>query len=265
MPDYTPNLNLYLPGGGGSGTIPDEIADIDKLNENFRLIDASLGGTIVPAVAGYTPDFDGNVVYARNERRLLMESAVDGGLLNISPGANYFRGTAAEREAFKAYAEQNDIWVDSDGKHLTYYKYGAAWLPKVSVWNAAAGQVIGGASPNWNVLNTAEKWDAQGDVGTWDNGFKATAPGRYRVEFVLQIGVAIPLYIGVKLNNTAASAVNVVTQITTTGHAGWVGGIASRAIDLNAGDILTPAVFCGGTAGPYGVTVYGTAFSVERL
>ena len=103
MPDYTPNLNLYLPGGGGSGTIPDEIADIDKLNENFRTIDASLGGTIVPAVAGYTPDFDGNIVYARNERRLLMESAVDGGLrIGLSPLSTSFAETARGMAAIAA-------------------------------------------------------------------------------------------------------------------------------------------------------------------
>ena len=128
MPDYTPNLNLYLPGGGGSGTIPDEIADIDKLNENFRTIDASLGGTIVPAVAGYTPDFDGNIAYARNERRLLMESAVDGGLLNIAPGANMHIGTAAERVAFTAFALPGTQWKQTDGDKSTYTLEGSAWV-----------------------------------------------------------------------------------------------------------------------------------------
>jgi len=142
MPDYTPNLNLYLPGGGGSGTIPDEIADIDKLNENFRTIDASLGGTIVPAVAGYTPDFDGNLVYARNERRLLMESAVDGGLLNISPGANLHTGTAAEREAFKAYATDGAVWIDTDGSRDIYVKRGTEWVGGTAVVTPTAGYTL---------------------------------------------------------------------------------------------------------------------------
>lgn len=148
MPDYTPNLNLYLPGGGGSGTIPDEIADIDKLNENFRTIDASLGGTIVPAVAGYTPDFDGNIVYARNERRLLMESAVDGGLLNISPGANMHIGTAAERAAFTAFAADGVLWRDTDAGKYEYMKRGAIWIGGAATLTMGAGYTEVGGSTN---------------------------------------------------------------------------------------------------------------------
>ena len=41
MPAFTPFLNLYKPGGGSTGTIlPDEVADIDRLNQNFDLIDS---------------------------------------------------------------------------------------------------------------------------------------------------------------------------------------------------------------------------------
>lgn len=41
MPAFTPNLNLYKPGGGSSGILtPDEVADIDRLNANFDLLDA---------------------------------------------------------------------------------------------------------------------------------------------------------------------------------------------------------------------------------
>lgn len=44
MADSTPNLDLYLPGGGSTGLIvPDETADIDPLNENFRKIDTAVG------------------------------------------------------------------------------------------------------------------------------------------------------------------------------------------------------------------------------
>lgn len=40
----TPNRNLYLPGGGSSGTIvPDETADIDRINENFTILDTWSG------------------------------------------------------------------------------------------------------------------------------------------------------------------------------------------------------------------------------
>lgn len=44
MGAVTPILGLYKPGGGSTGTIvPDETADIDRLNENFDAIDAWAG------------------------------------------------------------------------------------------------------------------------------------------------------------------------------------------------------------------------------
>ena len=44
MPASTPFLGLYKPGGGSSGLItPDEVVDIDRLNTNADLIDASAG------------------------------------------------------------------------------------------------------------------------------------------------------------------------------------------------------------------------------
>lgn len=45
MAGTTPNLGLYLPGGGSTGAYtPDEVADIDPLNQNFVKIDAFVGG-----------------------------------------------------------------------------------------------------------------------------------------------------------------------------------------------------------------------------
>ena len=44
MAGSTPNLGLYLPGGGSTGTyVPDEVADIDTLNQNFVLLDTAIG------------------------------------------------------------------------------------------------------------------------------------------------------------------------------------------------------------------------------
>lgn len=40
MPSFTPNLSLYLPGGGSESIGgSDEAADIDKLNKNFQKLD----------------------------------------------------------------------------------------------------------------------------------------------------------------------------------------------------------------------------------
>ena len=44
MPAFTENLNLYLAGGGSTGTItPDEVVDIDRINQNFRVLDTAHG------------------------------------------------------------------------------------------------------------------------------------------------------------------------------------------------------------------------------
>lgn len=44
MGTTTPNLGMYLPGGGSTGTHgADETADVDKINGNFDLIDTAYG------------------------------------------------------------------------------------------------------------------------------------------------------------------------------------------------------------------------------
>lgn len=44
MAGSTPNLDLYLPGGGSTNVwTPDEVADIDPLNNNFQKIDTWAG------------------------------------------------------------------------------------------------------------------------------------------------------------------------------------------------------------------------------
>lgn len=44
MSGSTPNIALYLPGGGSTGLwVPDEVADIDKINQNMQKIDTAIG------------------------------------------------------------------------------------------------------------------------------------------------------------------------------------------------------------------------------
>ena len=63
MPSFTPNLNLYLPGGGSESIGgSDEAADIDKLNKNFQKIDEVYGPVIedtgwVNIASGFEPGF----------------------------------------------------------------------------------------------------------------------------------------------------------------------------------------------------------------
>lgn len=44
MPAYTGRLNMYLPGGGSNSIGgDDEVADIDKINQNLQKLDESVG------------------------------------------------------------------------------------------------------------------------------------------------------------------------------------------------------------------------------
>lgn len=72
MGDYTTRLNLYLPGGGGSGTItPDEPADIDKLNGNFKKIDLAAGIQFLTSTTHPTSPFDGQQVYESDTKKIV--------------------------------------------------------------------------------------------------------------------------------------------------------------------------------------------------
>lgn len=59
MPAYTPNRNLYLPGGGSLGIGgADENADIDKLNLNFQALDTWSGQIDEKTVIATNEDVD---------------------------------------------------------------------------------------------------------------------------------------------------------------------------------------------------------------
>lgn len=63
MAAHTTRLNLYLPGGGSSGTItPDEPVDIDKINDNMRLLDDAIGFRIVTSGTRPTAPFIGQPI-----------------------------------------------------------------------------------------------------------------------------------------------------------------------------------------------------------
>lgn len=80
MAQHTSRANLTLPGGGSSGTItPDEPADIDVLNENFRKIDAMLGATPVSTQTAIPANaMDGQVFWVRDKKQLFVYDADQG-------------------------------------------------------------------------------------------------------------------------------------------------------------------------------------------
>ena len=165
MPEYTPNLNLYLPGGGGSGTIPDEIADIDKLNENFRLIDASLGGSIVPAVAGYTPKFNGELAYVQSTKSLFIN---DGGVTSVR-GTPLVASEVTRDLTFPAPEQGDTVFRTDKGWVETYY---AAYHATTNVggatpagWYPVAGKLPKGML-RWTSLSISSNLPAKVPVGS---------------------------------------------------------------------------------------------------
>lgn len=163
MGQNTPRAGLYLPGGGSTGTItPDEVADIDKLNGNFTIIDGLLGAKTFASEASIVPSIDGGISFARAELAL---AVYDGLLSKIVKYGPMLRGTAAERATttapFKAF------WQDTDaGRSL--YKGDAA-----GKWRKATGQANIGAGA-WAVTNgstgaafTGSRTPASGNLSTW--------------------------------------------------------------------------------------------------
>lgn len=93
MPAFTPNLNMYLAGGGSLGIGgADEQADIDKLNQNFQKID----------------EFAANTVTSLNK-------------------AFRYRGILADRGTIVPSPVEGDEFRATDTDHLYVYD-GTKWL-----------------------------------------------------------------------------------------------------------------------------------------
>ena len=75
MATNTTRLNLYKPGGGSSGLIlPDEIADIDKINGNMDLIDAAIGVKNVTSTTRPATPYDGQIIRESDTKSVLIYS-----------------------------------------------------------------------------------------------------------------------------------------------------------------------------------------------
>lgn len=98
----TPHLNLYKPGGGSSGLIvPDEIVDIDKINDNSDKIDVWSTATDVTM---------SSLVATRN-----------------ATTKNYV-GLASDRAALAGPLRIGDTYQETDGNKKRWLYDGAAWL-----------------------------------------------------------------------------------------------------------------------------------------
>lgn len=70
MPAFTSRLNLYKPGGGSSGVIPDEVVDVDKINDNSDKIDAAIGAPNFTSGTRPAAPFSGQIIYETDTQLL---------------------------------------------------------------------------------------------------------------------------------------------------------------------------------------------------
>lgn len=103
MAALTTRLGLYLPGGGSLGIGgDDEVADIDRINENFEKLDEMVGAAAATRVGTPNP-IDGQIV--REDNDLYAWDSATGTWTQINPHV----GTTAPTNPQEGY-----LWVDTN-------------------------------------------------------------------------------------------------------------------------------------------------------
>lgn len=232
---------------------------------------------------------------------LLADSVQDA----LTRRANSFQGTSASRVAFTATATTGMLWQDTDGIGMIWKKVGVSWVPAVWRWAGSTAQMgtfpapngfewrdnvngvdysrIGGAwleshpsvayslssgalnSSSWTVMNSAASWSPSGSTFTWNNGVVIPRAGMYEVSINGQVSTNLSIFFALKLNDLTLSRNGVVVMNASTGFSLETAGGGSRTMTLAAGDVITPAFYTTGAAGPYGMTPSGTGMSVVHV
>ena len=104
MSASTPKLGLYQPGGGVTGLItPDEVADIDKLNDNFTKIDTAAGVTVCTSSTRPGTPFAGQQIYETNTKLSYVYSSSAWVLISVPVTVFVQSGTPTANAT-------NDLW-----------------------------------------------------------------------------------------------------------------------------------------------------------
>lgn len=217
MGALTPTLGLYKPGGGSSGVItPDEIVDVDKLNENSDLIDAE-AASVRAALAAQV---------ARNQQ---------------------FSGPAASKGSV-AGMKRGDTYQETDGTYPNFFVYdGTNWKNRTR----ARAQLVSALS-TINGSNFADWSGASAGFVYQEGGVFWVSPtpgpgdledvlipytGRWRISYSVRTNGVVPLTIDMFRNGTVVAN---EPSASGTGAAG-AGSHAQKTFDmeLTAADKLT--------------------------
>lgn len=87
MPGATTRLSLYKPGGGSSGAYgADEVADIDRINENMDKLDDAVGGKIITSTTRPASPYDGQIIKETDTGRAMVWRAGITTWVELAPG-----------------------------------------------------------------------------------------------------------------------------------------------------------------------------------
>lgn len=246
MPEFTPRANLYLPGGGLSGTIPDEEVDIDRINSNFRILDELIGALPVTSTTRPSAPVNGQLIYETNTRNTLQYSSAQlkwlalgsvnapsevyrNDIFGATPaaGSRCFRLDLGYEETYYATAVPTG-WYPSDGQG-----------PKVVAKKALAQDVT--------TARTLIKWGAEvadsSDMHSTAQDTRITAP----VKGIYEVEVAISQSGTTALNATSSVNGSLPRAVTLSdARTGTTGASASPRligfVEMDAGEYLEVGV-----------------------
>jgi len=58
----------------------------------------------------------------------VMAESIDLAIGEVEAGANFYRGTVSERNAFLSQAQEGDAWMDTNGDRFLWVKRGTVWV-----------------------------------------------------------------------------------------------------------------------------------------
>src|SRR5690606_33377630 len=70
MAEFTTRLGLRKLGGGSSGTIPDEVVDVDDINLSWDKIDDAVGARAYTSASRPATPYDGQIIWETDTKKI---------------------------------------------------------------------------------------------------------------------------------------------------------------------------------------------------
>lgn len=221
MAGSTPRLGLYLPGGGLSGVyLPDEVADIDKINGNMTLIDGAIGAKVVTSTTRPATPFDGQPIYETDTTNTMIYSSAAARWLPV--GVPKAASDALRNALYPAPVAGNRVHRTDKGYDQAYD--GAAWKAYGSGLIPVKPTSVTGGTMN----NTGKVAATSGQSLIRLNGVFTSDFENYLVRVInIQPSVAAFLYGRLSAAGADDSSANWTVQLLQTSGTTPVGAFSS--------------------------------------